>query len=192
MHFHLGFLLTGCKNTQIILNYANNFNKNAYICRRENIYTNNMQNNTKQRQHAIVDIIQSGPVFSQEDLALRLKERGIDATQATISRDLRFLRISKVPGQGYVTPVSAPSVSTDLPSGVLSIQFAGGLAVIKTRPGLANAVAILIDHQVLHPVIGTIAGDDTILVILREGVTKEDVFAALSPLLPDLKKLLVI
>ena len=147
-----------------------------------------MQNNTKLRQQAILDIIQSGPVFSQEELALRLKEAGLPSTQATLSRDLKALKISKVSGEGYVASgIARKNVSGNLASGILRVQFSGQAGVIKTLPGLANAVAILIDHQVLSPIIGTIAGDDTILLILRFGSTPADVLEALIPLFPDIK-----
>ena len=155
-------------------------------------YTQIMQNNTKQRQQAILDIVRTGTVFSQEELAQLLKKEGIASTQATLSRDLRALRISKVPGEGYVIPAEKRSVSTDLSAGALRIQFSGNLAVIRTRPGLASAVAALIDHQMVFPVIGTIAGDDTILLILRAGATSDDVLDALSPLFPEIKNRLVI
>jgi transcriptional regulator of arginine metabolism len=151
-----------------------------------------MQNSTKIRQQAILDIIQAGSVFSQEELSLRLKDAGISSTQATLSRDLKALRISKVPGEGYVTPASRKTMAADLSSGIVRIQFSGQLGVIKTLPGMANAVAILIDHQVLFPVIGTIAGDDTILLILRAGSSADDALDALVPLFPEIKKRLVI
>ena len=150
-------------------------------------YPLNMQNNTKIRQQAILDIIQAGPVFSQDELAARLREAGISSTQATLSRDLKALRISKVPGEGYVVPARGRSLSVDFTSGILRIQFSANLGVIRTRPGLANAVAVLIDNHVVGPVLGTIAGDDTILLILREGSSPEGVLDSLSPLLPDIK-----
>jgi len=146
-----------------------------------------MQNNTKLRQQAILDILQAGPVFSQDELALRLQEQGITSTQATLSRDLKALRISKVPGEGYVVPARGRSLSADFTSGILRIQFSANLGVIRTRPGLANAVAVLIDNRMVFPVIGTIAGDDTILLILRNGSTPDDVLDALSPLFPEIK-----
>ncbi len=152
-----------------------------------------MQNNTKIRQQAILEIIQSGPVFSQEELALHLKEAGIPSTQATLSRDLKALKISKVSGEGYVVSGAVrKNVSNDLASGIVRIQFSGQLGVIKTLPGLANAVAILIDHQILFPIIGTIAGDDTILLILRTGATSEEALDALSSLFPEIKSRLVL
>ena len=150
-------------------------------------YPLNMQNNTKIRQQAILDIIQAGPVFSQDELAARLREAGISSTQATLSRDLKALRISKVPGEGYVVPARGRSLSVDFTSGILRIQFSANLGVIRTRPGLANAVAVLIDNHIVGPVIGTIAGDDTILLILREGSTPEVVLDALTPLFPEIK-----
>ena len=146
-----------------------------------------MQNNTKMRQQAILDILQAGPVFSQDELALRLQEQGITSTQATLSRDLKALRISKVPGEGYVVPARGRSLSADFTSGILRIQFSANLGVIRTRPGLANAVAVLIDNRMVFPVLGTIAGDDTILLILRNGSSPDDVLDALTPLFPEIK-----
>ena len=146
-----------------------------------------MQNNTKLRQQAILEIIQSGPVYSQDELALRLREQGISSTQATLSRDLKALKISKVPGEGYVVPARGRAMSADFSTGILRILFSGNLAVIRTRPGLANAVAIVIDSQMVFPVLGTIAGDDTILLILREGSSPNEVLDALTPLFPEIK-----
>jgi transcriptional regulator of arginine metabolism len=146
-----------------------------------------MQNNTKLRQQAILEIIQSGPVYSQDELAFRLREMGISSTQATLSRDLKALKISKVPGEGYVVPARGRSLHADFATGILRIQFTGNLGVLRTRPGLANAVAVVIDNQMVFPVLGTIAGDDTILLILREGATPEDVLDALTPIFPEIK-----
>ena len=146
-----------------------------------------MQNNTKLRQQAILEIIQSGPVYSQDELAFRLREMGISSTQATLSRDLKALKIYKFTGEGYVVPARGRSLHADLSTGILRIQFTGNLGVIRTRPGLANAVAVVIDNQMVFPVLGTIAGDDTILLILREGATPEDVLDALTPIFPEIK-----
>ena len=150
-------------------------------------YPTNMQNNTKIRQQAILDIIQASPVFSQDELAARLREAGISSTQATLSRDLKALRISKVPGEGYVVPARGRSLSVDFTSGILRIQFSANLGVIRTRPGLANAVAVLIDNQMIHSILGTLAGDDTILLIIREGSTPEVILDALTSLFPEIK-----
>ena len=150
-----------------------------------------MQSSTKIRQQAILDIIQSGPVYSQEELARRLREAGISSTQATLSRDLNSLKISKIPGEGYVVPVKNHLPSTDLSSGVLRIQFSGQMAVLKTRPGMASAVAALIDTQVISPIIGTLAGDDTILLIGRVDATQAEILDALVPFFPDIKNRII-
>ena len=155
-------------------------------------YTRSMQNSTRIRQEAIQEIIQREAIFSQEALALRLQEAGIPSTQATLSRDLKALRISKVPGEGYALPRQSATIPIDLSSGPLRIQFSGNLAVVKTRPGLANAVAALIDNEQLSPILGTIAGDDTILLILRADTTPGKVLSALSALFPDIQNRLVI
>ena len=151
-----------------------------------------MQSSTKIRQQAILEIIQSGPVYSQEELARRLLEAGISSTQATLSRDLNALKISKIPGEGYVVPVKNHLPTIDLSSGILRIQFSGQMAVLKTRPGLASAVAALIDTQSSRTIIGTLAGDDTILLIGRIDATQADVLDALSPIFPDIKNRIVI
>lgn len=151
-----------------------------------------MQSSTKIRQQAILDIIQSGPVYSQEELARRLREAGISSTQATLSRDLNSLKISKIPGEGYVVPIKNHLPSTDLSSGVLRIQFSGQMAVLKTRPGMASAVAALIDTQVISPIIGTLAGDDTILLIGRVDATQAEILDALVPFFPEIKTRVII
>ena len=151
-----------------------------------------MQNSTKIRHQAILEIIHNKRVYNQEELALLLKEAGISSTQATLSRDLNALKISKIPGEGYVIPVKNHPPTTDLSSGILRIQFSGQLAVLKTRPGLASAVAALIDTQMVRPIIGTIAGDDTILLIGRVDVTQADILDALNPIFPEIKTRLVI
>ena len=151
-----------------------------------------MQSSTKIRQQAILDIIQSGPVYSQEELADRLREAGISSTQATLSRDLNSLKISKIPGEGYVVPVKNHLPSTDLSSGVLRIQFSGQMAVLKTRPGMASAVAALIDSHVVSPIIGTLAGDDTILLIGRVDATQAEILDALTPFFPEIKTRVII
>ena len=91
-----------------------------------------------------------------------------------------------------MVPARGRSLSADFTSGILRIQFSGNLGVIRTRPGLANAVAVLIDNHMVFPVLGTIAGDDTILLILREGATPDDVLDALTTLFPEIKNRYVI
>jgi len=166
-------------------------NIHIFVAEMDN-YTIFMQNSTKKRHQAILEIIHAGPVYSQEELALRLKEAGISTTQATLSRDLNTLKVSKIPGEGYVIPVKSHPPTTDLSSGVLRIQFSGQMAVLKTRPGLASAVAALIDTHMVRPIIGTIAGDDTILLIGRIDATQADVLDALTPIFPEIKNRVII
>ena len=152
-----------------------------------------MQVNTKNRQQAILDILQAQPVFSQEELALHLKEADIVTTQATLSRDLKALKISKVPGEGYVSRLHSHStVANNLSSAIVRVQFSGQLGVIKTLPGLASAIASFIDHHEQVPVIGTIAGDDTLLLVLPAGRSAADVMEALIPLFPEIQNRLVL
>ena len=143
--------------------------------------------NIQSRHKALIQIISQETIYSQEELQEKLRKQGIITTQATLSRDLKALKISKVPGEGYVVPARGRAMSADFSTGILRILFSGNLAVIRTRPGLANAVAIVIDSQLVFPVLGTIAGDDTILLILREGSTVNEVLDALTPVFPEIK-----
>ena len=140
-----------------------------------------------ERQRKILEIISKEDIETQNQLIEALAREGVRSTQATLSRDLKALRISKVPGEGYVVPARGRSLSADFTSGILRIQFSANLGVIRTRPGLANAVAVLIDNRMVFPVLGTIAGDDTILLILRNGSSPDDVLDALTPLFPEIK-----
>ena len=128
-----------------------------------------------QRQRAIIDLIRSGPIRSQRQLRTALKRHGIDATQATVSRDVRELRIVKVTGAdgqpSYTLPdeweTSAP-LQRLLPTLFLSAEGAGNLIVVRTMTGAAQAVARGIDWEEWAEILGTIAGDDTILLVLRD------------------------
>lgn len=148
------------------------------------------------RLQAIKEIVINKQVGSQEELIRELVQKGFKLTQATLSRDLKQLQIAKVAGSNggylYVLPEIAgigkiaqakmnreytPAVS---PSGFISIEFSGQLAVIKTRPGYASGLAYDIDSRAPHEVLGTIAGDDTILLVVREGVSRQEARAALT------------
>ncbi len=132
------------------------------------------------RQIKIREIISSKSITSQEDLQLELKKLGYLVTQATLSRDLKQLRVVKMPdasGEMKYTIQGEPSTSTfpNLPDhleGVVSIEFSGQFGVLKTLPGFASAVAYYIDRLKMNEIMGTIAGDDTILIIAREGISK--------------------
>lgn len=157
--------------------------------------------NKVNRLQAIKEIILNFRVGSQEELLKKLIEKDFDLTQATLSRDLKQLQIAKVPssdgGYLYVLPETAgiskimqsksENYAYPLSSGFISIEFSGQLAVIKTRPGYASSIAYDIDNRSPYEVIGTIAGDDTILLVLREGVTRQGLFTALSEFIPSIQ-----
>lgn len=127
------------------------------------------------RQSQILEVIDREAVASQEELRVRLSAQGIEATQATISRDLKELGLVKRAGDGaYVRPgVERSSPATDeqlrraLATLVRTLERVGNLVVVRTDPGQAQGVAVLVDRAQLSEVAGTIAGDDTVLVIGR-------------------------
>ena len=114
-----------------------------------------------QRHDAILDVVNRGSAHTQQDIAEALARRGVRATQATISRDIQELGLIRS-GKGYR---NSASLVSEL---VLSIELVENLAVIKTPPGTANLVARRIDESGLPGIAGTVAGDDTILVVLRQ------------------------
>ena len=129
-----------------------------------------------QRQEQLLQIIAEEAVETQEQLLERLQERGIRSTQATISRDIKELHLIKEPvGQGrYRYAVSAhrtklnfaDRLRTIFREGVLSVDYAQNLVVIKTMPGLANGAAL--DGMEVPYLVGSLAGDDTVLLVLRD------------------------
>jgi transcriptional regulator of arginine metabolism len=117
---------------------------------------------TKTKRHsAILDVVNRGSAHTQQEIAQALERRGVRATQATISRDIQELGLVRS-GAGYR---SSAALVREL---VLSIELVDSLAVIKTPPGTANLVARRIDESGLSGVAGTVAGDDTIIVVLRQ------------------------
>ncbi|MBR1570572.1 MAG: ArgR family transcriptional regulator [Bacteroidales bacterium] len=148
--------------------------------------------NIQFRHKALVQIIGQETIYSQEELQTKLQEMGIKTTQATLSRDLKALRIMKVPGEGYRLPQSSPRFfASPTPTSVLSLEFSGQMAVMKTQPGFASAVASLIDHHPSRPILGTLAGDDTVLLILRQGFSSDQTVEALEKVIPEIKNHLI-
>ena len=150
------------------------------------------------RQNTIKELVKAGMVHSQEELQDLLNERGFAATQATLSRDMKALGIVKMHdpefGYSYRIPYSSGSGTPGVPNsissdGVLSIEFSGSLAVIKTRPGFANVVGAILDASHVAALMGTIAGDDTVLLVLRDAYTRADVLDSLSQVLPGIARL---
>jgi transcriptional regulator of arginine metabolism len=148
-----------------------------------------------QRLLAIRKLIENQKISSQEELVSKLSKKGFSLTQATLSRDLKYLRAAKIAdaARGYI--YFLPSRETEQVNllsdesfplnGFVSIEFAWHLGVIRTLPGYAPSIASAIDNMGNWQIIGTIAGDDTILLIPREGTTKEEVKNILSRLIPE-------
>lgn len=134
----------------------------------------------KNRHDKIIEIINNNVVETQEQLVALLCEAGYDVTQATISRDIRQMKLTKMVledgRQKYVYTNADPKVMHDkyvnvLKAGYVSVEIADNLLVIKTVPGMAMALATAIDALEVPQIVGCIAGDDTIFVAIK---TKED------------------
>lgn len=133
-----------------------------------------MKNN---RQAMILEIISQENIETQEQLLSRLQERGINSTQATISRDIKELRLVKALSSAgsyyYTTPVQkepeAAALNLDYVflESIRSVDFAGNFVVVKCYAGMANAVCVAVDTGSWDGLVGTIAGDDTIFLLLR-------------------------
>ncbi|MCQ2184529.1 MAG: hypothetical protein MJY62_03860 [Bacteroidales bacterium] len=122
------------------------------------------------RKKIVAEIISSGRIHTQEELSDAMKERGILVGQATLSRDIKELGAVKVPDVFGNTYYKMPQVGhprSGLP--VTGMEISGQLCIMKCRPGFASAIASVIDASKIDNVMGTIAGDDTILVMFREG-----------------------
>lgn len=159
-----------------------------------------MQKITKNdRLAALRLIITQRELSSQDEVMQALARQGIIVPQATLSRDMKQLKVAKAAnGEGkyvYALPnetayrrVHKPQPAVDLPPvvGYKSIQFSGNMAVIRTRPGFASSIASNIDAAALQDVIGTIAGDDTIFMVIREGAMHVDVVDQLSSVIADM------
>jgi transcriptional regulator of arginine metabolism len=123
-----------------------------------------------QRQRLIASLVEEQPVTSQNQLVSLLTAAGQTATQATVSRDLEELGAVKVRRDGRVVYTVPLSSAAGVPPGsVTEVEAAGNLVVVHTPPGHAGMVASAIDRATLNGVAGTVAGDDTILVVCRQG-----------------------
>jgi transcriptional regulator of arginine metabolism len=120
--------------------------------------------NKRERQQTILGLIQAKPIGTQEDLRALLEQTGVAATQSSVSRDLEELGIVKRHGYYTLPRANGPSAR-----GLLSLDQSGdSLVVARTLPGLASAVAVEIDAAALTEVVGTIAGEDTIFIAVRD------------------------
>jgi Arginine repressor len=150
------------------------------------------------RLDAIKMIVSSKEISSQDELLQALKTEGFDLTQATLSRDLKQMKVAKAANTNgkyvYVLPndvmykrnniVTASEMLMN--SGFVSLQFSGNIAVIRTRPGYASSMAYDIDNRECPAILGTIAGDDTIMLVLHEAASHDEVRIFLSQVIPNL------
>lgn len=151
--------------------------------------------NKIERLNLIKRIIGSEHIGSQEDLIKRLADHGVRATQSTLSRDFKEINISKIshPEKGYVYILSEKlgaeivSNSINITDAVLSIKFSHNIAVVATKSGYASAISVIIDSRKTKDIIGTVAGDNSIILILHEEATHEAVTAQMQQLFPSLK-----
>ena len=146
----------------------------------------------KKLRHAmIVELIEKEVIETQEELADRLRSAGFDVTQATVSRDIRDLKLTKVTlddgKQKYVLIKEKNNAAEKyirvLREGFVSMDMAQNILVIKTMPGLAMAVAAALDELNIEGMLGCIAGDDTIMCAINDIALTYDVMAKLSKML---------
>lgn len=145
--------------------------------------------NKNYRLQLIKDFIANERIESQEDLLSKLQEEGITLTQATLSRDLKLLKVAKVADTGgyryIINGHHEPSSHRkeylrDIARGLISVSFSGNIGVIKTQTGHADSVALAIDRLNIPDILGTIAGDDTIFFVINNESRKSDILAYLS------------
>ena len=152
------------------------------------------------RLEALILIISSQQLGSQDELLNALQKEGFKLTQATLSRDLKQLKVAKAASMSgnyvYVLPnetmykrVSTPNSIREMMRvpGFISINFSGNMGIIRTRPGYASSIAWNIDNSDIPEILGTITGDDTIFIVIKEGVKHQEVIEALSDVVPNMK-----
>lgn len=145
-------------------------------------------------------LISSMQLGSQEEVLQALRKEGYELTQATLSRDLKQLKVAKAASMNgkyvYVLPNETmyrrvtslrPASEMMLVPGFVSINFSGNMGVIRTRPGYASSIAYNIDNSDNPYILGTIAGDDTIFIVVKEGITHKKIINSLTEIIPDIK-----
>ena len=145
------------------------------------------------RQAEILNVIQTMDVETQEQLLAALRARGFTATQATISRDIKQLRLVKeltgAGGYRYAVSDRKPPTASDVrlrnifKEGVLSVDVAQNLVVVKTMPGLASAACSALDSMEIIGMVGSLAGDDTGILIMRDNTTAQQFSSEVHKLL---------
>jgi transcriptional regulator of arginine metabolism len=132
-----------------------------------------MAQSKEYRHGQILKLIRSRAISTQEELAAELRKQGINATQVTLSRDIRELGLVKTP-DGYrqiAPPQRGPDLGTIVAEFLQDVRAAQNLLVLKTSPGNASPLAVALDQEEWPEVVGTLAGDDTVLVIAPDNET---------------------
>jgi len=149
-----------------------------------------------QRILAVKKIIGNTQINTQEELLEKLTKQGFSLTQATLSRDLKALKVAKKadPEKGYIYVLPEQPEARDEKSrntfplnGFLWLKFSGQLGVIKTKPGYAAGIASMIDSAGSYEILSTIAGDDTVLIVPVDGIKQNDIKRALILIMPELE-----
>ena len=149
------------------------------------------------RLKSIKKLIKNNRIESQEELLNHLQKEGFEVTQATLSRDLKLLKVGKVSdgnsGYVYTLPSDEDRIESeqifaqDFLRGYVSIDWSGNIVVIKTFGGHADSVSNALDCLNMAEILGTVAGENCIFACLREGVTGEEFMAALKKRIPDIE-----
>lgn len=173
-------------------NFIHRKRNNLYLCSTFDEYYSSMK---KDRLEIILRIIAQNEVANQAELLGYLSKEGLDCSQGTLSRDIQSLGLRKIRNeQGrliYTITKKEPKEGLNKKSadhisgrGFISIAFSGQIAVIRTRPGYASGIASDIDMLATDVVLGSVAGDDTILLVPYEHISRSELLAALSDFLP--------
>lgn len=148
--------------------------------------------NKKYRFQVIKELISTAEIGSQDELLKRLMDLDINVTQATLSRDLRELKVSKFPNHNgnyiYKLTETEATHQTIPHTNQVSLTFSKNLGVIRTKPGYATSLAFEIDNSNLKSIIGTLAGDDTVLIIMKEDSSRDEVANELKTIIPNINK----
>jgi transcriptional regulator of arginine metabolism len=153
----------------------------------------------RSERYAIIKrIVSEGEIGAQEELLDLLNKQGFEVTQATLSRDLKALGIGKSLGRSgtYVYTLPDPEhlstfrerLKADIVRGFVTLDFSNALGVMKTHPGHAGPVAYALDNFGIDEILGTVAGDDTILLVPADGIGRERLRKVLTEKIPELKE----
>ena len=148
----------------------------------------------KERQQKIREIVEKYKIDTQDELIKRLKENGFSATQATMSRDIKELKLTKISdgvnGYYYVFPASVTvnginNLNANLTQLIISVNYAQNIIVIKTHAGMAQAVATGIDNIKSNDILGCVAGDDTIFVVVSNNDAAQGISAKVKTMMAN-------